>query len=619
MASQEEHDFKAELSQLLNLITHSLYKHPEVFLRELISNASDALNRLRFRQITDKKVIDPDTELRIDIDLDEDKNTFAIEDTGIGMTKSQLVNDIGTVANSGTLKKLKELKSQGKELDADIIGQFGVGFYATFMVTDKVIIETRSAEPSAKGWRWISDGKSGYTIEECDREKRGTKISFKLDEEYEEFSTEAKVKSVIQKYSNFLDFPIYVNGEQENTVDAIWRKKEDNISEEELNEFYKFVTNDYQEPLGHLHLDLEGVVSFKALLFVPSQAPYDLFQDVQDKKGLHLYSKRVFIQDDAGNDLLPEYLRFIAGVVDTEDLSLNISRETTQHGPAMGKIKNILKKKILSMFEDWAENSPGKYERFFKNFGPLFKTGLNTDPGNKDRLMKLLRYESSQSDPGELVSIDEYINRMNADQNEIYYLTGENRGVVQKNPNLEYFNKNDIEVLYFIHPVDPLVSNALDEYEGYEFKSIEKADIDIEESKEKDSEEVLSGKPLENLIEVFEDTLGDKVEEVRASKRLVDSPATMVVGEDSMDPQMERMMKMMNQQGNYNQSRILEINPKHPIIRNLNRLNIGNSSDETLRESIMQLYESTLLLDGNLEDPTDFVSRMNDLMVKATK
>ncbi|MCF7884913.1 MAG: molecular chaperone HtpG [Candidatus Marinimicrobia bacterium] len=618
---KEEHAFRAELSQLLDLITHSLYKHPEVFLRELVSNASDALNRLRFRKLTDKNIIDPEADLEIRIETDEDKDTFSIEDTGIGMTKSQLIEDIGTVANSGTLKKLKEIRAQDKEIDADIIGRFGVGFYATFMVTDQVIIETRSAEPGAKAWRWISDGKSGYTIEESDREKRGTKISFKLDEDYEEFSNDARVKNVIKKYSNFVDFPIYINGNRENTIQALWRKKEKNISEEDLNEFYKFVTMDYQDPLGHLHLDLEGVVNFKALLFVPSQAPYDLFQDIQNKKGLHLYANRVFIQDDAGNELLPEYLRFISGVVDTKDLPLNISRETTQHSPAMSKIKNILAKKILGMLEDWAKNDPGKYEKFFKNFGPLFKTGINTDFSNKDRIMNLLRYESTHTDKGVYTSLQDYVERMDDEQDEIYYITGDNREVVEKNPNLEYFIDNGIEVLYFIHPVDALISSSLDEYEDKEFKSIEKADIDFDRTKKekKSDQEELSGKPLESLIDVFKETLGNRVEDVKASKRLVSSPATLVVGKDGMDPQVERMMKMMNQQGNLNQKKILEINPSHPIIRNLNRLNIGNSTDETLRKTILQLYESTLLLDGNLDDPAEFVKRMNELMTKATE
>ncbi|MCF7741235.1 MAG: molecular chaperone HtpG [Candidatus Marinimicrobia bacterium] len=618
---KEQHAFRAELSQLLDLITHSLYKHPEVFLRELVSNSSDALNRLRFRKLTDKNILNPDADLEIRIDTDEDKKTFSIEDSGIGMTKSQLIEDIGTVANSGTLKKIKQIKSQGGEIDADMIGKFGVGFYATFMVTDQVIIETRSAEPGAKAWRWISDGKSGYTIEECDRKKRGTKISFKLDDEYEEFSDNARVKNIIKKYSNFVDFPIYINGDRENTIQALWRKKEDQLSEDDLNEFYKFVTMDYQDPLGYLHLSLEGVVNFKALLFVPSRAPYDLFQDIQDKKGLHLYANRVFIQDDAGNELLPEYLRFITGVVDTEDLPLNVSRETTQHSPAMAKIKNILTKKILGILEDWSENNPGKYEKFFKNFGPLFKTGLNTDLNNKDRIMKLLRYESTNTNKGEYTSLDDYIERADDDQDEIFYITGDSREIVEKNPNLEYFIDNNIEVLYFIHPVDAIFSSSLDVYEGKEFKSIEKADIDFDksDSKKSDDKEQLSGKPLESLIEVFKDTLGDKIEDVKASKRLVSSPATLVVGKDGVDPQVERMMKMMNQQGGFDQKKILEINPGHPIIRNLNRLNLGSSTNEILRKSILQLYESALLMDGNLEDPAEFVKRMNDLMEKATE
>lgn len=614
---KSNYQFKAEITQLLDLIVHSLYKHPEIFLRELISNASDALNRVHFRQLTDKNVIEPKAELNINIEVDQKKQLFSIEDSGIGMTKEELVQNIGTVANSGTLKYLKELQAQGKQVDADMIGRFGVGFYSVFMVTDEVIIETRHADPRSKAYRWVSDGKSSFTVEEIERKKRGTKISFRLNDDYKEFADENRVRNTIQKYSNFVDFPILINGKKENVVQALWRKKESAIKDDELNEFYKFVSMDYEAPLGHIHLAIEGKVNFKALLFVPKKAPLNLFYEIEQSKGLHLYSQRVFIQDDAGEDLLPEYLRFIKGVVDTEDLPLNVSRESTQFSPVMAKIKNILTKKILTMLEDWAQNDPGKYENFYQNFGPLFKTGINTDYNNKERLLKLLRFESTATEKGSLTSLKDYVDRMNKDQKNILYISGESREVAAKNPNLEYFRKNDIEVLFFTDPVDVFILPNLDKYDKKSFQSIEKADVDIKDEKDEDKTEAIGKDALKSLIEVFKSTLGDKVADVATSRRLVDSPATLVVAQDGLDPQMERMMKMFNK-GSVPQKKILEINPRHPLIKNLSRLNLGDSKDETLRKSIVQLYESAQLIEGNLSNPTEFVNRMNELLVKAT-
>jgi len=618
--SKKTYKFKAELTQLLHLIVHSLYTHPEVFLRELISNASDALNKIRFMQLTHQDVADPDAELKIKISLDPKKQLFTIEDSGIGMTRDELINNIGTVANSGTLKFLEEIQKNGKAQESDLIGQFGVGFYSVFMVTDEVIIETRHADPDSKGYRWISNGKGSFTIEEIDRKKRGTSISFRLKDEYKEFSEDYRVKSIVKKYSNFVDFPIEIDKEKVNSVDALWRRSKDELKEDELNEFYKFVANDFESPLGHLHLSIEGAVNFKALIFVPQKAPLNLFYDMENK-GIHLYANRIYIQDDA-KELFPEYLKFLRGVVDTEDLPLNISREVTQHSPVMAKIKSILTTRVLSMLEDWAKNDAGKYEKFYKNFGPLFKTGINSDFGNRDKILKLLRFESTAKPRGDLVSFDDYVSRMKKNQSEIYYLSGENRDILEKNPNLEYFKKNDIEVLLLTDPVDVFIVPSINEYEKKPLKSIEKADINLEEEK-KDKDDTSENEPLndtmvESLIVVFKETLGDKVENVTTSKRLVNSPVTLVVGKEGLDPQLERMMKMMNQEVTP-QKKILEINPRHQLIKNLSRLNIGNSHDPILRESILQLYESALLIDGNLANPTEFIQRMTSLMEKATK
>ncbi len=617
--SKKTYKFKAELTQLLHLIVHSLYTHPEVFLRELISNASDALNKVRFLQLTNQEIIDPDADLKISISLDNKKQLFSIEDSGIGMTEEELIKNIGTVANSGTLKFLEEIQKKGKIPEGDLIGQFGVGFYSVFMVTDEVVIETRHADPGSKGYRWTSNGQGSFTIEEIDRKKRGTSISFRLKDEHKDFSEDYRVKSTIQKYSNFVDFLIEIGKEKVNTVDALWRRSKDELKEDELIEFYKFVANDFEAPLGHLHLSLEGAVNFKALLFVPPKAPMNLFYDLEDK-GLHLYSNRIFIQDDA-KELLPEYLKFVRGVVDTEDLPLNISREVTQHSPVMAKIKTILTTRILNMLEDWSKNDLGKFEKFYKNFGMLFKTGINSDFGNRDKIIKLLRFESTAKPKGELVSLDDYITRMKKKQKEIYYLSGEDRDIVERNPNLEYFRKNDIEVLLLTDPVDVFVTPSINEYDKKPLKSIDKADITLDdEKKDKDSEEndSLNETMTNSLISVFKETLGDKVADVTVSKRLVNSPVTLVVGKEGLDPQMERMMKIMNQEVKP-RKKILEINPGHHLIKNLSRLNIGDSKDPLLRKSILQLYESAMLIDGNLTNPTEFVQRLNEIMEEATK
>ncbi|HHL72336.1 MAG TPA: molecular chaperone HtpG [Bacteroidetes bacterium] len=615
-AKIKEFEYKAEMKQLLNLIVHSLYTHKDVFLRELISNASDALHKIRFRQLTDKDVLDADAELKISIRVDKDKRTFSIEDTGIGMTEADLMERIGTVASSGTLEFLEQARAEGKELDANLIGQFGVGFYSVFMVTDEVTIETRHADKESTGLRWKSDGSGTYTIEEIDRPHRGTTISFTLKEDAADFAEEFHVKHIIKKYSNFVDFPIYVGEEKVNTVQALWHKAKDDIKEEELNEFYKFISNDFDEPLSHLYLSLEGTVSFRALLFIPKKAPFDLFHDLQQEKSLHLYSSKVFIQDDC-KALLPDYLRFVKGVVDTEDLPLNVSREVTQSSPVMAKIRSILTSKILAHFEDMAEKEPGKYATLYKNFGPLLKTGINSDFDNRDKIIELLRFGTTKTGKDEYISLKQYVERMQEGQKEIYYLAGEHRELLLKNPKLEYFRKHEYEVLLLTDPVDVFVVPSITEYDKKPLKSIDKADIDLDAGKDEDSE-ALNEDLASALISVFKETLGDKVEDVVASKRLVDSPVTLVVGKEGMDSQMEKMMKMMNQE--YSGSkRILEVNISHPLIKNLSRLNLGDSTNPLLRKSIVQLYEAAQLIDGNLTSPMEFVQRMTEIMEEATK
>lgn len=613
----QEFEYKAEMKQLLHLIVHSLYTHREIFLRELISNASDALNVVRFRQLTDKTSLDYDAPLEIKITVDKENNTFSIEDTGVGMTRGELINNIGTIASSGTLRFLKQMSAQNKPIDASLIGQFGVGFYSVFMVTDEVTIETRYAKADSRGFRWKSVEGGRYTIEEIEKPTRGTKISFTLRDDAKEFSEDFRIKNIIKKYSNFVDFPIYVGDEKCNSVSALWQKRKEDVTDDELQEFYKYISNDFQPPLGHLHVALEGSVNFKALLFIPESSPLGLFKETEPK-GLHLYSSRILIQDHC-KDLLPRYLSFVEGVVDTEDLPLNVSREVTQSSPAMSKINKVLTGRVLSLLEEWAANDAEKYAKFYKNFSSLLKTGVNTDFSNKEKLIDLLRFESSALEPGTFTSLKEYVSRMKDDQQEIYYAAGENREALERNPNLEYFKKHGIEVLFLIDTVDVFIVPSIPEYGKKSLKSVDKADISVpQEEKAQENAKDLNEKVAFSFLGTFKEILVDKVEDVVASKRLVDSPVTLVVGEKGLDLQTERMMKMLNKQYPV-QKKIMEVNLSHPLIKNLWERHQKDIRDPWLQRCILQLYEGALLLEGNLTEPTEFVSRMIEVMEHATK
>ncbi len=614
--SAQQFEYKAEMKQLLNLIIHSLYTHPEVFLRELISNASDALNKARYRMLTDKNVLDADKELTIRLEVDAKAQTFSIEDSGIGMTEDDLINNIGTVARSGTLEYLQKAKADQKNAAEELIGKFGVGFYSIFMVTDEVTIETRHAGKDSKAYRWNSTGEGTYTIEEIDKADRGTKISFKLKDEYKEFSEEDKIKETVNKYSNFAEFPIFLGKDNVNTVSALWRKSEKEIKEEELKEFYKFVSHEYEDPLDHLQLSIESTAAnFKALIFIPASAPFDLMRN-PDRKSLHLYVNKVFIQDDC-KELLPEYLRFLKGVVDTSDLPLNVSREVVQSSAVMGKIRSVLTSKVLNWLKALANKDKEKYATFSKNFGPLLKTGLNSDFTNRDKIIELLRFDSSLASIEGQTSLKEYASRMKEGQKEIYYLSGDHREALEKNPNLEYFKKKEIEVLFLTDPVDVFIVPSINEYDKKPIKSIEKGDIDLmPEDKVDKPEDNLS----KDLLGVFKETLKDKVADVVPSKRLVDSAATLVSDKDGMDPQMEKMMKMMNQGGAMPAAKkVMEINTDHPLIKNLSRIYIQDAKSPMLEKCITQIYESALFIDGNLPPAADFVKRMTEIMQEATK
>lgn len=610
----QEFEFVAEIKQLLDIIINSLYTHPEIFIRELISNASDALHKIRFKRLTEPNILNPEAELRIDITVNPETRTFKIEDSGIGMTREEVIAQIGTIAHSGTANFLKNLKKDGDHFDINLIGKFGVGFYSVFMVTDEVTLETRSYLPDSVGVRWKSNGKEKYSIEEIERPNRGTLIYFTLKEDFKEFAEPNKVKEIIKKYSNFVDFPIYVNCEKVNTIDAIWRKKKEDVSKEEIESFYKFLTGDENPPLSYLHFSVEGNINFNALLFIPDTPPSYYWRDFFDKT-ISLYSHKVFIQDD-NPEILPEYLRFVRGVLDTDDLPLNISRETVQNSPIIAKIKQILTNKILNHLEELSETEKEKYARFIQNFGQILKGGITIDSANRDRIINLLRYQSTTLPENEYTSFKDYITRMKEDQKAIYYVITDSRSSLHRNPNLEYFLKNNYEVLIMTDPIDSLVVPLIREYDGKPLKSIDKVDVEIH--KESEESGALEPEVANKLFERMKSVLGDRVLNVQESKRLVDSPVTLVAPYFGYDSQTERIFKIIDK--NYQKSKkILEVNTSHPLIRNLARILHQDENEKIIDRIIEQLYFETLVLEGELEEPTEFVHGLNEILEKFTE
>lgn len=614
---KKEFQFQAEMSQLLQLITHSLYTHREIFLRELISNASDALNKLHFASLTDEKVLGSDGELKIDIKLDEDKKTFSISDNGLGMSHDELVSDIGTIASSGTINFIEKMTGDSKR-DLELIGQFGVGFYAVFMIADEVTVDSRSYQ-SEEGFRWISKGTGSYTIEPIKMEKRGTTISFKFKKESEDFASKWKIESIIKKYSDFVSFPIDLNGEKINQSTALWTKPKDEVKDDEYKEFFKYIANSTLEPKSWMHLSVEAPVQFKSILFIPEEADRHLMTSGDLDTRLHLYVKRVFIQNDC-KELIPQWLRFVKGVVDSEDLDLNISREVTQKSAVMDKINKYLVRKLLGEFKDWAKKEKKKYEKFWTDFGYFIKEGIHLDFANREKLIELYRCHSS-FDPEKLTSLKEYVDRMGTDQTEIYFVFGRNRVTIENSPNLEYFKKNEIEVLYLYDEIDDFIMPSIGTYKEKNLVGIDKADLKLEDDKSKKDEEEkgkINKTAKKKLLGYFKDILGDRVEDVVESQRLVDSACTLVSPKDAMNPNMERMMKMMDKNFK-NSKRLMEVNIQNPLIQHLSAIQQKFPQDPLLKECIEQLYEGACLLEGTLEDPSSMVPRNTSIMEKATE
>ena len=616
-----KHVFKTEVSQLLHLIIHSLYSNKEIFLRELISNSSDALDKLKFLTITDKKFKDIDFNPKIDISFSEEDQTLTISDNGLGMSKKDMVENLGTIARSGTKSFLDKLTGDSKK-DSNLIGQFGVGFYSCFMVADKVEVLSKKAGET-ESYNWKSDGKTGFSISNGNRDLNGTSIKLYLNDEGLEFANRWRIDSIIKKYSNHVSFPIFLhytelvkdendneNAElkidQMNEASAFWKKSKSSLKDQDYIDFYKTLTNDFEEPILNIHTQAEGTLDYTTLFYIPSKAPFDLFQS-DYKAGVKLYVKRVFITDD-DKELMPTYLRFIRGIIDTEDLPLNVSREILQQNQVLSKIKKNSVKKILSELKTLSDDKE-RYSIFFNEYGRLIKEGVYQDFENRDDLLELLRYKSNQSE--ELVSFNDYVEKMNKEQKCIYYICGNNEFSLKSSPLIEAYNKKGIEVLILDDEIDEIVISSITKYKDWDLKAVNKSDAgedldDVDDNKKNKFE------PLTNKIK---DILKDRVKDVCVSNRLMDSPSCIVMDQNDPSIQMQEMMKRM---GNTNAmpdiKPILEINPNHKIISKMNKM----SKTKKFKDTCYLLFDQALLIEGlDLSNPSDFISRLNSALEKS--
>jgi molecular chaperone HtpG len=598
-------EFQAEIKQLLDIVIHSLYTEKEIFVRELVSNASDALEKLRHNQITNKDILDSDAELEIRLTTDDKAKTLTLQDTGIGMTRSELVENLGTIAHSGSKAFLKALGENGQK-NSGLIGQFGVGFYSAFMVAKSVSVYSRSWNQAEPGHVWKSDGSGSYTIEEVADLKRGSKIVIELKDECSEFSQEWRIKEVLERYSSFVSFPVMLNGNRINTVQALWLRNKADIKEEEYTEFYKFQSHSNEEARLRLHFSADAPLSINALLFVPKENTEKL-GIARTEPAVSLYCRKVLI-DAKPKDLLPEWLRFLKGVVDSEDLPLNISRETMQDRSLLEKLGRVISRRFLKFLEDEAKNRPEAFNEFYTEFGVFLKEGTALDFANKEQLSKLLRFESSLTEKGKTTSLSEYVTRMGADQKEIYYLLGQSREAIEAGPYLEGFKARNIEVLYCYEAVDEYVMNNLYEFDSKKLRAADNAEVKLADAPTQSGDK-LSDAELSNLTTWLKTSLGDRVAEVKASDRLVDSPAMALNADKMMTPHMRRMMKAMNkEEGNAPIKVNLEINPKHPLIKRLSETST-KAPDKALLVA-EQILDNALISAGLLEDPASMVKRL---------
>ncbi len=643
-AGKKTRQFRAEVRKVLHILTNSLYTNREIFLRELISNASDALDKLRFRINRGESPREPDLPLEIRISIDKDAKTLTIADTGLGMTAEELADNLGTIAKSGseeflaglaaesgTRKEKSNGKGDGEAEDAtadaaNIIGRFGVGFYSVFMVADKVEVTSRPAfEKDAQAHVWISDGLGSYSVALSDAEepKRGTVVKAHLKGDAVEFLEKFRVESAIRKHSAFVPFPVFVDGERINTQPALWREPKSSVTKEQYDNFYKALTYDAKDPLDVQHISVDAPVQFNALLYIPD-ASQDFFGADRDFWGLDLYARRVLIQH-RNKELIPEYLAFLKGVVDTEDLPLNISRETLQENVLLRKINQVIVKQTLGHLEKIARDDVEKYNRFWRLHGKIFKLGYHDFP-NRERVSALLRFNSSAlADAEALTSLDEYMSRAPEGQKTFWYVAAPNREAARLNPHMELFRKKGIEVLYLFEPVDEFVMEGLGKYKEWDFKSAESAADDAltsfadKEAPEKETAAPLSEEDnvsFDKLLARMKEILGDKVKDVRVSHRLADSPAVLVSADGGMSSSMEKLLKVMQKDDSL-PVKILEVNRDHPLLRNMLRMFKADGRDKTLSEMTQGLFDTSLLLDGYLKDPQALAARTNELLAEA--
>ena len=606
----EKHVFQAEIQQLLDLVVHSLYTDKEIFLRELISNASDAMEKLRHVEATEKNVHQPELPLEIHITTDDTANTLTIADRGIGMSHEELVKNLGTIAHSGTKAFLKSVK-EGGAVPGNMIGQFGVGFYSAFMVADKVEVFSRSWHADSPELRWISDGKSGYEITEATGLDRGTKLVLHLKEDCKEYATESRVKHLIETYSNFVGFPILLNGKRINEVEALWLKNKSEVTDEQYKAFYQFACKAWDEPTYRLHFSADAPLAINALVFAPAENP-ERMGFGKAEPAVALYCRKVLI-DPSPEGLLPDWMRFMKGVVDSADIPLNISRETMQDSALIRKLGGVISKRVIRMFEKEAEADPEKYRGFYRKFDRFLKEGVATDHANREALAKLLRFESSMTDPGAVCGFTDYVSRMKDGQDTIYYLVGASRDHIESSPYLEAFRSRGLEVIYFTDAVDEYVVEALGSFDGKKLVSIRNAGVELDD---RESEgEALSEEETKALCDFLKQELGDRVVSVAAGKRLVDSPVLALLPADSMSPQMRQMMKAIDENFKDEAKVELEINPRHPLVKQLAAAKDGNP--ELAKLVSHQLLDNALISAGLLEDARDTIRRMNELMQKA--
>jgi len=616
MATKQTHAFQTEVSQLLHLMIHSLYSNKEIFLRELVSNASDAVDKLKFESLSNDALVEGKEELAIHVSVDKDAGTITISDNGIGMTQDEVMENIGTIANSGTKKFLQGLDEKQAE-DSNLIGQFGVGFYSAFIVANEVTLTTRRAgEDKTNGTVWSSEGKGDYSLETTTVEDFGTSITLHIKDEEKEFLDDYRLRGIISKYSDHITVPIMmikaseeesdtIEYETVNKANAFWTQDKKELKQEDYDEFYKSLTYDFEAPLAQMHNRVEGKLDYTSLLFIPSKAPFDMWEPKR-KGGIKLYAKRVFIMED-NEELMPMYLRFIKGVIDTADLSLNVSREILQGNKVVDTIRKASVSRILKELEKMAKNKPEKYASFWKEFGMVMKEGVVEDHSNKDKIASLLRFSTTNSDgEDQTVSLADYIERMGKDQKDIYYVTAETYAAAKGSPHLEIFKQKDIEVLLLSDRVDEWMVNNFNEFEGKNLKSIAKGDLEDLDSVEEKKEKEKAAKGFKKVIKEMQKLLDSQVKEVKISNRLSESPSCLVADENEMGGNMERIMASLGQDVPETKP-ILEINPTHPLVKKLK-----TKVDEDV---VKVLFDQAVLAEGGqLKDPAEFVKRMNKLI-----